>query len=80
MPKRNLVLAVAGVLEILTTAAWGQTPAAPGQVTFERNCGSCHGGDGLGGEMGPNIAFRLTRLQYVAIAAGANIFAFGVVE
>jgi len=23
---------------------------------------TCHGGDGLGGEMGPNIAFRLTRL------------------
>ena len=43
-------------------AAIGQTRAAPGQAGFERNCGTCHGGDGFGGEMGPNIANRLPNL------------------
>jgi alcohol dehydrogenase (cytochrome c) len=32
--------------------------AAVGQTVFQRNCATCHGGDGLGGEMGPNIAGR----------------------
>ena len=44
-------------------AAAGQSGAAPGQAGFERNCGTCHGGDGLGGEMGPNIANRLANLS-----------------
>lgn len=65
MPMRNLVLAPVALLAILTTVTSAQpTPRpapAPGQLTFERNCGTCHGGDGMGGEMGPNIAFRLTR-------------------
>jgi alcohol dehydrogenase (cytochrome c) len=43
--------------------AAGQSGAAPGQAGFERNCGTCHGGDGLGGEMGPNIANRLANLS-----------------
>jgi alcohol dehydrogenase (cytochrome c) len=46
----------------LSVPAVSQIQVAPGQITFERNCGTCHGGDGLGGEMGPNIAFRLPRL------------------
>jgi len=50
-------LALASLL--IAASACAQTP---GQLTFERNCGSCHGGDGLGGEMGPNLAFRLPRL------------------
>jgi alcohol dehydrogenase (cytochrome c) len=36
----------------------GQSATDRGQATFERNCGTCHGGDGLGGEMGPSIANR----------------------
>jgi alcohol dehydrogenase (cytochrome c) len=31
----------------------------PGRQTFELRCGRCHGGDGKGGEMGPNITARL---------------------
>ncbi len=46
------------------TRAVGQSGGgAPGQAGFERNCGTCHGGDGLGGEMGPNIANRLANLS-----------------
>jgi alcohol dehydrogenase (cytochrome c) len=45
-------------------AAVGQQPAAlPGQAGYEANCGVCHGGDGLGGEMGPNIINRLANLN-----------------
>lgn len=40
-----------------------QTAPAPGQAAFEANCAVCHGGDGLGGEMGPNIANRLANLS-----------------
>jgi alcohol dehydrogenase (cytochrome c) len=35
----------------------------PGQKTFEARCASCHGGDGGGGEMGPPIASRLSKLD-----------------
>jgi alcohol dehydrogenase (cytochrome c) len=31
----------------------------PGRKTFELRCGRCHGGDGKGGEMGPDITTRL---------------------
>jgi alcohol dehydrogenase (cytochrome c) len=31
----------------------------PGRKAFESRCGRCHGGDGAGGEMGPNIMPRL---------------------
>jgi len=31
----------------------------PGRRLFETRCGTCHGGDGNGGEMGPGILFRL---------------------
>jgi alcohol dehydrogenase (cytochrome c) len=63
MLMRSLGFVPPALLTILitATAAGSQPAAAPGQLTFERNCGTCHGGDGLGGEMGPNIAFRLTR-------------------
>ncbi len=40
-----------------------QGAAAPGQADFERNCGTCHGGDGMGGEMGPGIANRLANMS-----------------
>src|SRR5271170_7185923 len=32
----------------------------PGRKSFETNCGRCHGGDGKGGEMGPDITRRLS--------------------
>ena len=35
----------------------------PGRATFERRCASCHGADGGGGEMGPPIAARLSKLD-----------------
>src|ERR1700747_1199516 len=62
--KTLIYLLAVPPLAILTTAtpARGQARTAPGQLTYERNCGTCHGGDGLGGELGPNIAGRLTRL------------------
>jgi alcohol dehydrogenase (cytochrome c) len=48
----------------LTVAVRCQPGAtAPGQAGFEANCGTCHGGDGLGGEMGPSIANRLPNLS-----------------
>lgn len=34
-----------------------------GRSIFQRTCGTCHGGDGLGGEMGPNLAYRQARLS-----------------
>src|ERR1700753_4010321 len=62
---RQLIFLSATLLAIAftTNPARGQAQPAPGQLTFERNCGTCHGGDGLGGEMGPNIAFRLSRFS-----------------
>lgn len=47
----------------------GQANAASGQAGFERNCGVCHGGEGMGGEMGPNIARRLTNLSDEQLSA-----------
>jgi len=34
-----------------------------GRATFERRCASCHGGEGGGGEMGPPIVSRLSKLD-----------------
>jgi mono/diheme cytochrome c family protein len=59
-----------GMLVVLGLAAAGglaaqgqsQPPLAandPGRKAFELRCGRCHGGDGKGGEMGPNILERL---------------------
>ena len=55
-------LAAAGWL-----AAQGQSqPPAPndtGRKSFELRCGRCHGGDGKGGEMGPDITARLSNYR-----------------
>ena len=62
---KNLIsLLAASLLAFLTSAtpARGQARIAPGQLLYESNCGTCHGGDGFGGEMGPNIAGRLARM------------------
>src|SRR5690349_13055708 len=43
---------------------WGQNPdRAAGQRQFANTCSPCHGGDGMGGELGPPIAGRLRRLD-----------------
>jgi alcohol dehydrogenase (cytochrome c) len=48
---------------MVAVCGWCQAPATSGQLTYERNCGVCHGGDALGGEMGPNIVMRLARIS-----------------
>ena len=58
--SRYLVVSVVVLAGALS--AFAQAPVAPGRVDFERNCGGCHGGDGTGGEMGPNIVNRLNNM------------------
>jgi alcohol dehydrogenase (cytochrome c) len=43
-----------------------------GHREFDNNCSVCHGGDLLGGELGPPIAFRLFRLSDEQIATTVN--------
>src|SRR5580693_10804422 len=31
----------------------------PGRIAFESRCARCHGGDGTGGESGPNIVSQI---------------------
>jgi alcohol dehydrogenase (cytochrome c) len=50
------------LLAILAPRAMAQSAAERGQEVFERSCGVCHGGDGLGGEMAPTLA-RQARLD-----------------
>src|SRR5450432_4222359 len=50
-------------LSLTMAVAWAQPATAPGQAEFERNCGICHGGDGMGGEMGPGIANRMANIS-----------------
>jgi len=38
-------------------------PNQDGRQTYNNNCSVCHGGDGLGGEHGPAIAWRIAKLQ-----------------
>ncbi len=59
--SRYLVVSVVVLAGALS--AFAQAPVAPGRVDFERNCGGCHGGDGTGGEMGPNIVNRLNNMS-----------------
>jgi alcohol dehydrogenase (cytochrome c) len=59
--KRILPLLTVSVF--LSTTLMGQSAMERGRTLFERDCGTCHGGDGLGGEMGPNIAGRQARMN-----------------
>jgi len=59
---RRLTLNLFISMLFLSAPALAQ-PAAPGQAEFESNCGVCHGGDGMGGEMGPGIANRIPNLS-----------------
>ena len=36
-----------------------QAPSPPGQLLYESNCGTCHGKDARGGELGPAIQTRI---------------------
>src|ERR1700691_2818800 len=61
---RSALLVVLGLVSAGGLGAQGpsQPPAGandPGRRAFELRCGRCHGGDGKGGEMGPNITARL---------------------
>jgi alcohol dehydrogenase (cytochrome c) len=61
---RSGMLVVLGLAAAGGLAAQGQSQppiaaADPGRRAFELRCGRCHGGDGKGGEMGPNIIERL---------------------
>jgi alcohol dehydrogenase (cytochrome c) len=42
---------------LFAVSASAQTP--PGRQLYETRCGRCHGGDGTGGESGPNIVQRI---------------------
>ncbi len=48
----------------LAGALAAQNAADPaGLHTYNNNCSVCHGGDGLGGEHGPAIAWRISKLS-----------------
>jgi alcohol dehydrogenase (cytochrome c) len=53
---------------ILVFETLAQTPQA-GRGQFENRCSVCHGADGTGGELGPNIVGRLTRLNDADLTA-----------
>src|SRR3954452_21369798 len=43
--------------------------ADPGRRAFETRCGRCHGADGTGTEMGPNIVQRLKARDNTQLAS-----------
>ena len=51
----------------LASTAWAQNP--PGQTMFEDRCGTCHGGDGNGGEHAPAITRVVPNLQDAQLTA-----------
>src|SRR6185437_1131918 len=53
--KRLIFFLIAGV-------AFAQDNVAVGRKVFENRCSGCHGSDGNGGELGPPIARRVSRL------------------
>jgi alcohol dehydrogenase (cytochrome c) len=55
-------LAALLLLPVALAPAFAQTADA-GRRQFESRCATCHGGDGMGGELGPPIVFRLARLS-----------------
>jgi alcohol dehydrogenase (cytochrome c) len=53
------VCATTLLLLLFSVTLFAQTPNDAGRRSFETRCGRCHGGDGKGGEMGPNITARV---------------------
>jgi alcohol dehydrogenase (cytochrome c) len=54
---------IAGSWLTLTAAVALCAQDTVGRETFENRCSGCHGSDGNGGELGPNVTFRLRRLS-----------------
>ena len=54
---------------LLATANLAAQDAPSGRATFEKRCGTCHGSDGNGGEMGLGILFRLNTRDDEQLAA-----------
>ncbi|TAJ94200.1 MAG: hypothetical protein EPO31_08500 [Gammaproteobacteria bacterium] len=61
-------LFLAGAALVLASPAIAQTTEA-GRGFFEDTCGRCHGGDGTGGETGPNIIARVSATPDADLAA-----------
>jgi alcohol dehydrogenase (cytochrome c) len=59
---RVRILAVLAICALLACAAALAQPRDSGRRQYERLCSRCHGGDGLGGELGPPIVARLASL------------------
>jgi alcohol dehydrogenase (cytochrome c) len=60
---RIAVLAIVFSAALSTCPALLAQPPLPGRKVFEARCGTCHGGDGNGGEMAPSILVRLSGLD-----------------
>ena len=57
-----------------TTLAYGQIVGNidAGRRQYQNTCSTCHGGDGAGGELGPNIMERLPRIDDQRLKATIN--------
>src|SRR5947209_20106260 len=60
--KHKMIRFIVLALPLALLPAFAQTADA-GRRQFESRCATCHGGDGMGGELGPPIVVRLTRLS-----------------
>ncbi len=60
---RTSVVAAGLAGSLLTCSTLFAQPPLPGRKVFETRCGTCHGGDGNGGEMAPSILLRLSSLD-----------------
>jgi alcohol dehydrogenase (cytochrome c) len=79
---RALFLSCALAAAVSATGVFAQ-PADGGRQTFVNRCATCHGTDGNGGELGPNVAIRVpsrtdqdlsTVIKQGLIAAGMPAF------
>ena len=61
MPIRFAIVICA--FGVLSNAPLLAQSGDPGRQTFEGRCATCHGADGGGGEMGPPIVLRLSKLD-----------------
>jgi alcohol dehydrogenase (cytochrome c) len=62
MPRPVALLVLAGVAPFAAARTAAAEERDAGRKTFEVWCGRCHGADGKGGEMGPDITQRLPPL------------------